>query len=55
MGGDSIGFAEALLGLVGFRVLGVGDLDGEVVVLIETTANWHHYRGRGARRQPPPR
>jgi len=38
MAGDGIGFAEALLGLDGFRVLGVGDFDGEVVVLIETTA-----------------
>jgi transposase len=38
MAGDGTGFAEALLGLDGFRVLGVGDLEGEVVVLIETTA-----------------
>lgn len=38
MAGDGTGFAEALLGLDGFRVLGVGDVQGEVVVLIETTA-----------------
>src|SRR2546430_12644944 len=47
MGGDGIGLAEALLGLDGFRVLGVGDLDGEVVVLVETTAERVGCRGCG--------
>jgi hypothetical protein len=35
---DGIGQAEALLGLPGFRVLDVVEVDGEVVVTIETTA-----------------
>ena len=47
MAGDGTGFAEALLGLDGFRVLGVGDLDGEVVVLIETTTERVGCRGCG--------
>ena len=47
MAGDGIGFAEALLGLDGFRVLGVGDLDGEVLVLIETTVERVGCRGCG--------
>ena len=38
MAGDGAGFAEELLGLDGFRVPGVADLEGEVLVLVETTA-----------------
>jgi hypothetical protein len=37
MPGDGTGLAEALLGLDGFRVLGVEELVGEGVVVIETT------------------
>jgi hypothetical protein len=38
MAPDGTGLAKALLGLDGFRVLGVAELGGEVVVLIEPTA-----------------
>src|SRR5436305_12012893 len=36
--GDSIGLAEALLGLDGFRVLEVSEGSDEVVITVETTA-----------------
>jgi Transposase and inactivated derivatives len=38
MSSDGTGLAEALLGLDGFRVLGVAELGGDVVVLVESTA-----------------
>lgn len=35
---DATGVAEAMLGLPGFRVLGVEQTDAEVVIEVETTA-----------------
>ena len=40
MVGDGIGLAEALLGLVGFRVLDVAESAVEVIVTVETTADF---------------
>ena len=40
MDGDGIGLAEALLGLPGFRVLDVAETAVEVVVTVETTADF---------------
>ena len=50
---DGIGLAEALLGLPGFRVLDVSETDAEVVVTVETTAEFERLSavrgaGRGA-------
>ena len=36
---DGTGLAEALLGLDGFRVLDVVEIDAEVIVTVETTAD----------------
>ena len=36
---DATGLAEALLGLDGFRVLGVEETPSEVIVTVETTAD----------------
>ena len=47
---DGIGLAEVLLGLPGFRVLGVVETDVEVVITIETTAVWAHFRTCGGAR-----
>jgi transposase len=38
--GDGIGLAEALLGLDGFRVLGVDEVPDELIVTIETTRDF---------------
>ena len=35
--GDGSGLAEAMLGLVGVRVTGVREADGEVTIEVETT------------------
>ena len=40
MDGDGIGLAEALLGLPGFRVLDVAETAVEVIVTVETTADF---------------
>ena len=52
---DGIGMAEVLLGLPGFRVLGVVETDVEVVITIESTAVWAHCRTCGARAEPQDR
>jgi hypothetical protein len=45
---DGIGLAEALLGLPGFRVLGVTEACGEVVIEVETTATFVGCAGCGS-------
>lgn len=45
---DATGVAEAMLGLPGFRVLGVDESEAEVVILIETTAELVGCRECGA-------
>ena len=52
---DGTGLAEALLGLSGFRVLDVSENDVEVVVTIESTASWAHWRTCGGRAEPQDR
>jgi transposase len=47
--GDGIGLAEVLLGLSGFRVLGVTETSAEVVIEIETTADRVGCSGCGVR------
>ena len=37
--GDGTGLAEAILGLDGFRVLGVDESSSEVVITVETIAS----------------
>ncbi len=46
---DAIGLAEALLGLDGFRVLGVSETNLEVTITIETTADVVGCGGCGVR------
>ncbi len=59
---DTTGLAEAMLGLPGFRVLGVDETPAEVVIQIETSAAtwrpsaalraWCGQSGAGAVRSP---
>jgi transposase len=46
---DGIGLAEALLGLPGFRVLEVHETTAEVIVTVETTADFTGCRRCGVR------
>ena len=52
---DGIGLAEVLLGLPGFRVLGVVEDDVELVVTIESVAVRAHCRSCGVRAEPQDR
>ena len=52
---DGIGLAEVLLGLPGFRVLGVVEDDVELVVTIESIAVRAHCRSCGVRAEPQDR
>ena len=49
---DATGLAEALLGLDGFRVLAVDETPAEVIVTVETTADWSGVRRCGVRARP---
>ena len=49
---DGIGLVEVLLGLPGFRVLGVVEDGSEVVIRVETTATRVFCRTCGVRAEP---
>jgi hypothetical protein len=54
MADDGIGLAEVLVGLEGFRVLEVVETAVEVIVTVETTADFTGWALRGPRRGPGP-
>ena len=45
---DATGLAEALLGLDGFAVLAVDETPSEVIVTVETTADFTRKRDKGS-------